>query len=331
MFRIVRYASSAVCAGVLALGAWSAIAAPEEIKLEGEIEFAEPISARAGAEANEIRGWYHHAGSLVGFEAQGLRAGKRLDTDAVPKKVIVRLEVNDAVLDHEFDYQARIVTLDGHGVMLSPEHVMALRGFYGLLEKTLSERGLIGESVAPVDVEGRPMGNTADALHRVATLYSEAPAGFIVNRREVREGKDAADASATATGQTLGTEPIGQGASRCNQSGGDGNFRYDNSICWRYDFYAWTHHDARSHCMLGEWVNLGCRHPECRGRCGATCGSRGGFGNYSKDCLDHDYCLTIHGGVAWNGTNPDCGDEFGDAIDDTVWGGVVCSDNCYPL
>lgn len=155
MFQLIRYTTATVCAGALALGTLSAIAAPEEITLVGEIEFAQPTSAKSGAEANDIRGWYHHAGSLVGFEAQGLSAGKRVDTDAVPEKVIVRLEVNDAVLDHQFDNAGRVVTIDGHSVMLDSEHVKALGSFYPVIEKALNEQFLMEPSI---DADGRPLG-----------------------------------------------------------------------------------------------------------------------------------------------------------------------------
>ncbi len=319
MFQLIGYTAATVCAGALALGTLSAVGAPEEIKLVGEIEFAEPTSARSGAEANEIRGWYQHAGSLVSFEAQGLSAGRRVDTDVVPEKVIVRLEVNDAVLDHQFDNADKVVTIDGHSVMLGSEHVKVLGAFYPVLEKALDDQGLMGMEPS-IDVDGRPLWNAPDALNRVATMYSEAPAGVVIGRREVTVGQDAAEAPATSSGFTLGGEPIGENASggktmRCNQSGGDGIFRFDPSVCWRYDFHAWTHHDARNHCMVANWVQIGCKEATCVARCGAGCG-RGGAGNYSKDCMDHDKCLAYHGGVAWNGTNPDCGDEFGDAVDD---------------
>ena len=69
--------------------------------------------------------------------------------------------------------------------------------------------------------------------------------------------------------------------------------------------------DASGSPANSSWVN------GCLGRCGEGCGSDGGQGNYALDCLVHDVCTFFDedfGSVA----DRDCGDEFRNAINDTV-------------
>ena len=81
-------------------------------------------------------------------------------------------------------------------------------------------------------------------------------------------------------------------------------------------------HDSRSldYCDLTTLENTcgGSVTESCPGRCGRACLSPR---KYMQDCLDHDWCVKIHGEnpVELTGT---CGDEILDAADDfiAVWG-----------
>jgi hypothetical protein len=52
----------------------------------------------------------------------------------------------------------------------------------------------------------------------------------------------------------------------------------------------------------------------CPGRCGAGCNFLDH--DYTWDCLDHDRCLDQYGGSSASPNNPNCGDEFTEAVDD---------------
>jgi len=66
-------------------------------------------------------------------------------------------------------------------------------------------------------------------------------------------------------------------------------------------------------------VNSSFRGGRCMGRCGAGCGN---FlpDAYTKDCLDHDICISDQGGANDFANDANCGDEFNQAADDFIFG-----------
>lgn len=62
------------------------------------------------------------------------------------------------------------------------------------------------------------------------------------------------------------------------------------------------------------YVLSGRRTSNCKGRCGINCGRRNGDGAYTKDCLDHDQCVTKAG----SRLAPGCNDEAIHAADDSL-------------
>lgn len=86
------------------------------------------------------------------------------------------------------------------------------------------------------------------------------------------------------------------------------------------------------HCFCRETVQVGCdMSTDCLGRCGPGCGmiSGTGAGVYSVDCAEHDRCCRLHGDCL-NPYDPECGDEWHDAVDDTLFGTPNCQ-GCVPL
>lgn len=80
-------------------------------------------------------------------------------------------------------------------------------------------------------------------------------------------------------------------------------------------------HDAvGTHDFCRETLEVGCDiATDCLGRCSAGCGASGGAGVYSVDCAEHDRCCRVHGGCL-NPFDIQCGDEFDEATDDTLFG-----------
>lgn len=340
IIRLLRRARTLAFSAALALGTLHAHYAKgspdqDQFKFEGEIEFStDGQVAESANPPNEVHGIYNYAGSLVYFETRGLTEGKPAVDGATPDKVLVRLEVNDTVLDHEIDFVANKATIDGYGVTLFPEHIRALRAFYPMLEKGLYERYDLGSQGETQRPDARlPL--AMDALNHAAMMYAEAPVGYIVAKRVFNipslDGKGFADEDPNllARRESLLTgEQPGAAQEGCYQIGEDGVLRIGGNICDRV--VATQEHDAQNHCYVGFGVEAGCHEPNCRGRCSIGCGifNRDGSGLYTYDCLDHDFCLDHHGGPSME-TNPDCGDEFSEAQDDFfTFSGYNCPGAC---
>jgi hypothetical protein len=177
---------------------------------------------------------------------------------------------------------------------------------------------------------------------RLATLWSEAPLGVPLESRRIYR-----DSVEDRPGRELDKSPAARGEGRnvtatatkpscpagCNVNGGEG-IKYlrgssKDSGC-QSATYA-TQHDAcvistgKGHCYTTYYVTAGCnRNSGCPGRCGAGCGLNG-FGVYSKDCLDHDYCVGHDGASACCEGDAKCGDEFTEAEDDYLFGTFNCN------
>lgn len=89
-------------------------------------------------------------------------------------------------------------------------------------------------------------------------------------------------------------------------------------------------HDSNVDCFHTRSRPTGPCVNNCTGRCGPGCGFGQHNGVYTRDCAEHDDCLTDHpncGGI--NGNDNCCGDEFNDAFGDATRGNQNCSgDRC---
>lgn len=330
MKQIRRFTATIASSAVLAICSLQANAAEpsfqpasDATQPEGQIEFF------PGTSSGEISGLFDHAGSIIYFQGHGTTAGKESGDQVTPDKVTIRLEVNGAILDHEFDYAAQTMTINGHGAMLYPDHVQVLRAFYPVLEKGLFEPLLSDQKNTTGEIT---LARPADALHRIATMYSEVPVGIVLGELKVTSQLDLEvyDTPALTETAPFNTEPLAgnyQEAS-CQVDSGDGISRYSGAVCTALQV-ARQDHDASSHCLTGWYEYIGCKESTCKARCGAGCGTRG-RGVYTKDCNDHDSCTHYHpdGGHPANPRHNDCGDEFRDAIDDYSFGRSQCRGAC---
>ncbi|KAI0016431.1 major facilitator superfamily domain-containing protein [Xylariomycetidae sp. FL0641] len=63
----------------------------------------------------------------------------------------------------------------------------------------------------------------------------------------------------------------------------------------------------------------------CNGRCGAGCDGAALGNVYTQDCFSHDVCSYFYNSSG-GASDPNCGDAFGSAVDDTLFGlGAGCS------
>lgn len=320
---IARSAVLAFCSLQVNAAEPSVQPASDATQLEGRVEFF------PGSPSSEISGLFDHAGSIIYFQSHGTTAGKESGDQITPDKVTIRLEVNGAILDHEFDYAAQTMTTNGHGAMLYPDHVRVLRAFYPVIEKALYEPVLSDQKNTTGEIT---LAHPADALHRIATMYSEVPVGTVLGERKVTSQSDLEvyDAPALSDTAPFNAEPLvgDRQEASCQVNSGDGISRYSDAVCTELRV-ARQDHDARSHCLAGGDENIGCKESTCKARCGAGCGWAG-RGVYTKDCNDHDWCVHYHpeGGSPANPSHNDCGDEWGDAINDFSFGFSQCRGAC---
>lgn len=288
-------------------------------QVRGQIEF---FTAKS---SNQLRGWYNHAGSVVFFHTNGFAGGKSAAENTTPDVVTVHLEVNGAAIDATVDHNAGVVVFNGHGTMLYPEDVQVLDGFYPALENALFEP-LVANSKGVT--QNLALSRSADALHRLATMLSEAPAGLVLGERTIeRPAKPTTSPSESHEPPVFGRgafsqQDTGSSAKHCQREG-EQSITYLYSPCgWRNNY---EYHDATNHCYQGYSRYYGSTTPNCVGRCGAGCGWYGGSGAYTHDCHDHDWCVRFHteAGAADPG-HPSCGDEFWDADDDFWWARWSC-------
>lgn len=88
--------------------------------------------------------------------------------------------------------------------------------------------------------------------------------------------------------------------------------------CWSTDVFTPWDHDRPDTCLMTDNHRCGYRGDlltPCAGRCGPGCASSP---MYFQDCLDHDFCSDVEngGGGATDPFDRNCGDEFGEAVDD---------------
>lgn len=85
-------------------------------------------------------------------------------------------------------------------------------------------------------------------------------------------------------------------------------------------------HDSNVDCFHTRSRPTGPCVNNCTGRCGPGCGFGQHEGVYTRDCAEHDDCLTDHPNCdGINGNDRCCGDEFDDAFGDTIRGNQNCS------
>ncbi len=162
--------------------------------------------------------------------------------------------------------------------------------------KTLDENGIA--ATFGDDVSQTAMG----LLFNYASHYASAPLARAVHYEKVW--------------------PI-DGAMTVKSYGGEG-IKYlwecSRKSSYKYSTAEWT--DSRGY--ESAYTTCGTWAPECEGRCGAGCPCNSWYcvnRYYTKDCFDHDVCLDNNPGDGHNDPfAPNCGDEWGDASDDVLFG-----------
>ncbi len=193
---------------------------------------------------------------------------------------ILSLEVNGAQVNVNLDLAARTFSQDGHLNALYEDDLAALLALRDAVEEQYPD-------LVTNTLRGKLLARHADFL-------AEAPVGQTLDVRHVNM-----QTAAVALTDRAGADGCGDDGVRCLH-GTDGytNAKYDpgsNGTC------VWT------------YARYGKKAPHCNGRCGSGCSWWDH--NYTQDCFDHDKCLDAYGGNNYP-SNPNCGDEFNDAIDD---------------
>jgi hypothetical protein len=100
-------------------------------------------------------------------------------------------------------------------------------------------------------------------------------------------------------------------------------FGNEGILCMKYGWYYYAEFDSPWYrYQIVDMAGAGA----CRGQCGAGC-SWSTVGYY-KDCFDHDNCIYRLGGNAYDPYDTNCGNEWRDAVDDTIYGILHPTDCC---
>lgn len=295
-------------AGLIICGLSLALAMPLALVASERIADSEAVQRTLGelemsvVQDQRVAGSYARAGSLVLFES----------VREAPERLAATVDLHGTHVAATYDLANQVIVLDGGGAVVFPEDRKALSGLVRRLERTL------------------PATATADFLERLVNFLSQAPAGVVLDRHEIRLSDTHGVESPISRDGSSGLGPdslfskVQVGAEACQVDGEDGVRYLAGGCSW---LYYNSYHDADNHCNGNYPTYAGCSQSgSCLGRCGGGCGG-GGDGSYTTDCKDHDQCCRTHGGC----TNPwaaDCGDEYWDADDDYFQAGTNCSAGC---
>lgn len=248
-------------------------------------------------------GEFHHDSSSVAFSAVTGEEGE----------LELAVDVNGMAVDAAYFPDRATVVLDGHDGMVFPD-----------------DRQVLQALALRLEAEWRPYSAELPVerhfAFRLILLLSEAPAGYVLERRSYERPPMSFDSTPR---EHRGT-PRGGGAGgpiqdACVDVADDDGITYYAGSC--DIFVDVAYHDAcPAHGFEGIPEEMGCAlFVDCMARCGAGCGFFNGTGAYTWDCGDHDSCCGIHGGCIdpWDEW---CGDEYDDAADDFLWGAANCYD-----
>ena len=255
----------------------------------------------------------------------------RIEDDS---RVVLHLQLGDALLEAEMNLEQRTAVVDGHGHALSADQLTALREFGAAYERNL-------------DPDRREPLAHEDAFFRVISFWSWSPVGMPLKRYVVSgshtEVADPVEFDEKSTERfPSGVGPMcGGGPEEFSFCDDDDCFQSEDTITYlsagcACEFYELSHDmdGFFSHCYCTETQGSGCNLDpafDCLGRCGDGCegvldcemGGSNGAGIYTIDCAEHDRCAIHPGGVL----NPFCQDEFVDTANDCLMGVQNC-DGC---
>jgi hypothetical protein len=272
------------------------------------------------ANSDDLAGALTTPSGALTFATDSTSAGKASAAGTTPERVMVTLEVNGAVIRHDFDVKGRRVTIS------TPEAVRFDQADLAVLRTFQQEF-----ATARLSKENFPsMPRATELVWRLSEMYSEAPLDMTLEKLRVidlsgnpEQYTDNDDVRQPAGG-VLAKACAGQGGNGFIDLHDQGNV-CDNGHLWRSEAHDYCSGPGAHHGYTTvSHYDFGCGAPSCAGRCGGGCGALNGQGAWQKDCLDHDRCNRTHG-QQFEG----CGDEWNEAADDYLNGEIHCIfDHC---
>ena len=258
------------------------------------------------ATAMELRATFGHSTTAISVTSRSSSVGVARS----------QIKVNGKTLSATRDLAAGTARWSGADSALTPaEHA----GLLSLAAKVSKEWA------SPAKAAGRTLPTHTDLLLRLVMLSAEAPAGVKLGSHQADRPTMTMEspnsfAKAEKTSETCLESALKrtadlsaerqQAVAACQQSDEEGIFYM---ACVRANRP--LNHDAGGHCFLQESINSGPGSSECMGECGPGCN---GIDTFTYDCGDHDRCGRVHGG-SLNPWDSECGDEYFEADDDTLW------------
>lgn len=288
---------------ILVVGAGPARSEPSSSPSEGSRADGLRVSQ---ASATKLRATYGHSTTAITLTSSSSRTGSARS----------QIDVNGKTITATRDLVSGTARWAGGGSALTPaEHA----GLQSLAAKVSTEWA------APAKAANRALPTHTDLMLRLVMLAAEAPPGvklvsYRANRpamtmetatdftRTERQSSTCIESALERTADKSAERQ--QALAACQRSDEEGIFYM---ACVRANRP--LNHDAGSHCFLEESINSGPGSSDCMGECGPGCN---GIDTFTYDCGDHDRCGRVHGG-SLNPWDSECGDEYFEADDDTLW------------
>lgn len=264
------------------------------------------------------------------------------------KFAVTRVAVGSLTINAKRNLRTQTVVDGAGGKRITAKQKQALTALSRELDQSY---GALGSALPPQQ----------DLLVRIVSYYAEAPVGLKLDA-ETTKKPEVGQENITPT--TPSGEPEAGFVNISYSYGADGGLETPNkkdcaqakasknfvafAACRRPDndgirylsCSLRTHrlwHDAPSHCGRNFTRYTGPRSYGCRGQCGAGChGATGpptyrckGWGAYTRDCAEHDYCWEHHRNSPGRGANDRaCGDQYREARDDFLYARISCAGRC---
>lgn len=258
------------------------------------------------ASATEMRASFGHSTTSVELSSRTAKAGSTSST----------VHVNGKTVTARRNLVSGQASWSGSGAALTPAERAGLLSLSAKVSK---------EWAAPAKAARRALPDHTDLLLRLVMLVADAPSGVALGTYQAdrpalsqetpknflkREKQSVTCVESALTATSDNSAARQRAVAACQQSDEEGIFYM---ACVRANRP--LNHDSAGHCFIQESINSGPGSAECMGECGPGCN---GIDTFTYDCGDHDRCGRVHGG-SLNPWDSECGDEYFEADDDTLW------------
>ncbi len=203
------------------------------------------------------------------------------------EEINVNLKIDEHTLEAQVHLQPTSIHYDGHDAVLTQKQKDVLATFADKFSYAL----VTSNENTTENFEISMMENV---LFRIADYWAVAPTNFIYGQKAMRSIEISSNRSTGNDGIT------------CINRNSSYFLQYTNQF-----------NQVISATRVAGYNGGGTYG--CMGRCGANCGRWWIPSAWTLDCFEHDEC-SLNYSASGGGSDPNCGDEFDEAMDDYVFG-----------